>query len=141
MKIGIEVEGRLRGIKTLFITAGNDDVRTAIDVLYSDAGRGIGHVYISDPENTLSCRIISNVFMGFHVTLDVTEVKDYCPRDNISIMFRIDKCPQDKIYDSINNLRLDLDQVKVERDRNVIIFPMRSALITSPAEFEGDIEI
>jgi len=137
MHIGIEVEGRLRGIKTLFINA-DEDLLKAADILVE---RGIGHVYISDPDNKLSYRVTSNFFQNAHVTLDVTEVKDYCPRDNISIMFRIDKCPQDKIFDSIKNLRSDLDQVKVERDRHVIIFPMCSALITEPNEFEGDIEL
>ena len=140
MKIGVEVEGRLRGIKTLFMDA-SEGYCKAIDVLASEAGRGIGHIYISDPENTLSYRIVSNVFMGFHVTLDVTEVKEYCSRDNITLMLRIDKCPQNRIFDSIKYLRSDLDQIKIERDRQVVILPMSCALTTEPHEFEGDIEI
>jgi hypothetical protein len=123
MKIGIECEGRLRGIKTLFMNA-DEDLLKAADILVE---RGIGHV--------------SNFFQNAHVTLDVTEVKDYCPRDNISIMFRIDKCPQDKIFDSIKNLRSDLDQIKIERDRQVVILPISCALTTEPHEFEGDIEL
>jgi hypothetical protein len=143
MKYGIEVEGRLRGVKTLFMDA-NEPVQKVLDFLYSDEGRGIGHIYICDHENTLNYRQVAYLFKGFHVTLEVSKVEGPELRlgtENLSIMFRIDLCPTKAIYKSISLLSSLFDQVKIEKDKKVYVFPFSSVITTLPNEFEGDVEI
>jgi len=137
MKIGLEAEGRLKGIKTLFIEA-HESFLKALEVLKD---KGIGHIYISDQRNLLSYAEITYVFRDYHVTLDITRVKDDWIGDNISIMFRVDLCLKEAIYNSILNLKSERDQIKIEKDRHVFVFPMNCAMIAIPDDFAGDVEV
>lgn len=137
-KIGIEVEGRLRGVPTLFLSAGVDNLVLAADMLIRDTGKPC-HVYISDELNTLDYEDVGRLFDQCLVTMDVTQVIGVRPR-NVTIMFRIDKCPQEHIFDSTSRLDMN-DQIKIERDQNVYVLPFNSAILTFPHEFAGDKEI
>ena len=132
MKIGVECEGRLRGVPTLF--CGAHEIREARQLIRQHVY--VSHVYISDNGNTLDYLTVSSLFAGLLVTLDVTRVGDPRPV-NISIMLRIDG---GDAYDSMSRLTKE-DQVKFERDRHVIVLPMTAAITTMPQEFEGDVEI
>lgn len=127
MKIGIEVEGRLKGMPTLFCEAA--DLAKAIDEAKS---RGITHIYVSDNQNSLPYSAFDSQQLYF--TLDVTKVRKELRPYNLSLMLRLEA------YDDVSQLN-DNDQIKFERNRMVSVFPMTSAITTSPADFAGDIEI
>ena len=134
MKLGIEVEGRLRGIPTLFCNADFD-----VEELFANLRKHpVSHVYISDNTNKLSYRGIGALLKGYLVTLDVTEVRAEEPPANVSLMLRIDDI-QDA-WTSVSRLTKE-DQIKFEFDRNVIVLPMTAAILTNPSEFAGDIEL
>lgn len=133
MKIGIEVEGRLRGVPTLF--CGAHEIHEARRLILQNR-LNVSHVYISDNGNTLDYLTVSSLFAGLLVTLDVTCVGGPRPA-NISIMLRIDG---GDAYDSVNRLTAE-DQIKFERDRHVIVLPMTAAITTQPHEFEGDADL
>lgn len=134
MKRGTECEGRLRGVPTVFCNA--DVVPT--DLLAALRKHPVSHVYISDRENTLGYHGIGALLQGYMVTLDVTEVRAEQRPSNVSLMLRIDG--DRPSWESVSRLTKE-DQVKFERDREVIVLPMTAAIFTQPEEFEGDIEI
>lgn len=137
MKLGIEVEGRLRGVPTLFCDA-DFDVEKLTAALRKHA---VSHVYISDNTNKLSYRSIGTLLRGYLVTLDVTEVLKEPRPANVSLMLRLDGDGDPlPLFDQVSRLTKE-DQIKFECDRNVIVLPMTAAIFTQPAEFEGDIEV
>lgn len=134
MKYGVEVEGRLRGIPTLFCNA---DVKRE-DLFEALRKHPVSHVYISDNNNTLHYRGIGGLLSRYMVTLDVTKVRDDERSPNVSLMLRIDgELPT---WEHVSKLTKE-DQIKFERNREVIVLPMTAAIFTQPSEFEGDIEV
>lgn len=133
MKLGIECEGRLKGIVTLFA-----DASTPLpDIKRAAAHSGIiQHIYISDNDNTLDYAEVGECFNDSYVTLDVTKVKGKRPR-NISLMFRV---TENWSFDDITQLT-EYDQVKFESNRHVVVFPMTASIKTKPEDFEGDKEL
>jgi hypothetical protein len=126
-KIGIEVEGRFKGIKTLFIQAEEFDDALRIP-------RECNHIYISDNENTLdlSAEEWDAWTERWLITVDVTDVCE-TPRPGLNIMLRID-------HPSFWYLK-PTDQIKFEQDKNVWTIPVESMYRTFPEDFEGDIQL
>jgi hypothetical protein len=150
MKIGVEVEGRLKGIRTLFIEAETvhenlEKVRAALRT------NNIGHLYISDPTGILTYEEVGRLF-ECHVTLDVTRTRAESRPPNISLMLRVDPfayewrgqnemlVPPYWTFTDIERLH-ENDQLKFERNNKVYVFPMTSAILTKPEDFSGDIEL
>lgn len=127
MKVGIEVEGRLKGVPTLFCGA-----HEYLKGIQKAKEQGVSHLYISDNRNKIAYDNAALAASGLLVTLDVTEVYD-CPNraDNITLMLRLPG------HCEVRRLK-DRDQVKFEAKRNVVVLPMHNAIKTLPHEFLGD---
>jgi len=131
-KLGLEVEGRLRGVKTLFIGASEIEAAKAYLSL-----NPISHVYISDPENTLNYVVAGWLFADSLVTLDVTAVRAEVRPTNVMVILTMPH----SYWDSVERLRPD-DQIKFHSEgRNVLCAPVRNFVPTQPIEFLGDIEL
>lgn len=137
MKLGIEVEGRLRGVPTLFCNADFDTQ----ELLANLRKHPVSHVYISDNTNKLGYHGIGALLRGYMVTLDVTEVRAESRPANVSLMLRLDGDGSLlQLFEQVSRLTKE-DQIKFERDRNVIVLPMTAAIFTQPSEFAGDVEL
>lgn len=127
MKVGIEVEGRFKGVPTLFCGA-----HEYLKGIAEAKKQGVSHIYISDNKNKLAYHNPALANCGLLVTLDVTEVQGCLDRpSNITLMLRLEGYPQ------VRRLK-DCDQVKFEAKRNVVVLPMYNSINTSPHEFLGD---
>jgi hypothetical protein len=126
-KIGIEVEGRLCGIKTLFCTAyeiSNENFKIEVP----DDVRGL---YISDHNNILDLYELTHLTERFIVTVERTKVSEH--PENVNIILTIDN-------ESFWSLHPN-DQIKFSKDLTVFATTKRTMVITRPEDFTGDIEI
>jgi hypothetical protein len=143
MKLGLEVEGRLRGLPTLFLGAAYVEKAVAfLKHLSENNQQAPGHVYISDNDNILDYVDVSDLFPTKLVTLDVTEIQYDSPLDipeNIVIMLRLKGSDHD-IFENVVRLR-STDMIKIEHERNVFCFTVGSAMLTEPHEFDDDVEV
>jgi hypothetical protein len=136
MKIGVEAEGRLRGVQTLFVDA--------IDVIYNLAkvkaalkDNAISHIYVSDRNNTLDYSFLGQHLEGYLITLDVTAVTPRPRPTNVTIILTMPY----EYWQSVQMLRFT-DQIKFHsEDRNVLCAAVQSFVATQPIEFAGDIEL
>lgn len=137
MKIGIEAEGRLRGILTLFASA--EEFTDSYGVLFNHARNyGIAHIYISDRDNILDYETVGKYFVPpYFITLDVTEVRAGPRPTNMTIILTM---PHEH-WESVERLRPD-DQIKFHStNRDVLMTTARTLVPTSPIEFCGDKEL
>lgn len=140
MKIGREVEGRLKGIKTLFLDA--EHIEKARTFLDQGDNAVLQHLYISDQSNTLDYHTVSDIFPEHLVTMDITEVLYDSPIDlpeNVVLMLRV-KGGTQEIFENVERMRTT-DMIKIEHQRKVYCFTVGNAVVTFPREFEQDIEI
>lgn len=144
MKIGIEVEGRLRGVHTLFVSA-EYILHNAHTVQIALRDHSIQHLYISDRENRIrysSLEDWSHVLITLDITkyrrdLNDTQTALVVPPDNVTIILTLPY----SYWDSIAFLR-PTDQVKFHSDsRHVLCAPIQNFVRTEPSEFLGDQEI
>lgn len=128
-KLGIEVEGRLKGIKTAFCSA-----EEFLSGEYHSRGYGWVQLYISDHKNIIPLEPLHKTIsywsnLGFIVTIERTKVPSITnPSINIILYVK---------NDSFWNLKPS-DQVKFERDLTVRMIPIENMTLTEPWEFEGD---
>ena len=130
MKVGIEVEGRLLGLKTIFINH-NEIVTTNLSSFILD--NQVQQLYISDNDNKLDLYSgtlyeLSNLCL---VTVERTVVDNY-PL-HINIMLNV-------VNSSFWNLRRDC-QVKFSQGLNVYATTPRQMIRTIPEDFSGDITL
>lgn len=133
-KIGIECEGRLRGIKTLFIDASELTVDLGLKSLIEEGK--VTHVYVSDHQNTLDYNELGKALGACYVTLEVTKVKDEPRPLNVGLMLAL---PEEH-WNSVQLLGPD-DQVKFSWNQHVLASSMRNFVATYPIEFVGDVEL
>jgi hypothetical protein len=136
MKIGYEVEGRLKGVRSLFL-----DV-SELDKFYEHFVRcnciktvhEVCQIYVSDHSNTLDLFSIKllNLSKEFLLTVEVTELKVDPPR-YINTMLCIDS-------PSFWFLR-SIDQIKISKDLRVFSTTVENMSITNPEEFKNDTEV
>lgn len=131
MKIGTEVEGRLRGVPTIFCS-----VEEYVEAIACAVSYGISHVYISDPRATLDYDRLAK-YPSIQFTVDTISVNGPRPA-NVTIMLAL----LAEVHAEISKLGPD-DQVKasVGHTSDVFVVPMRNFIITKPAEFAGDKQI
>lgn len=129
MKVGIEVEGRLRGVHTLFCNA-SDNIDRAVEQAILN---GIRHIYVSDNDNTLSYQEFIE-YPNIQFTLDVTRVQNIPRPSNITLMLRLPG------FEDVSALKAD-DQIKFEHNRTVLVASVNSLVRTNPDEFENDVEV
>lgn len=136
-KIGTEVEGRLRGVLTLFVDA--EEVLSSPSALINHAKNyGITHIYISDRINVLDYEAVGSLLpQPYLVTLDVTVVSSKPRPTNMTLILTLPHA----YWRSVECLRPD-DQIKFHSvDRNVLMTTARTLVPTSPIEFCGDQEL
>ena len=140
MKTGIEVEGRFRGLPTLFLSAAELFAACATDSLAATVSEH-PHIYISDHANvvdpTTLCR--KNKCLSTKViTLEVTSVvpHHHTRPENVTLMLRF------LGYDAVSALRpTDMFKFTRESDRSVKICIAHSLMHTDETEFHADTEI
>ncbi len=133
MKYGIECEGRLRGLPTLFVSAAELQANEQ-GVHAAMLDRNLTHVYVSDRDNILDYTSLGTTFQDKIVTLDVTKVTSNSIPSNITIMLTL---PYD-YWESIQNLRFD-DQIKFHSpNRDVLCATVRDFAYTNHTEFLND---
>lgn len=138
MKIGLEVEGRYKGIMSLFVNADeiipsfdkDSDIRKSLDKLLDL--HSIKQIYISDHENILnltSKSLLIREFGSYILTVERTIAPKVCD-SRIKIILTIDSY-------SFWNLR-DTDQIKFSKDNHVYCIPKEAMIKTHPDDFKGD---
>jgi hypothetical protein len=152
MKIGYEVEGRFKGLYTLFMNSEHAVTffefkslkERAFPPGSADSIEKVKHVYVSDSADqpflmngVEDCFLAWNE-MGMPVTYETAYVGD---RDlfppNVHIMLRIDGSLGG--FESFWKLRLT-DQVKFSKDQTVFCVAKENMTVTLPHEFMDDIE-
>jgi len=142
-KIGIEVEGRFTGLKTLFLSAlefSNEAyLKKALELgdKHTDLKGLIKQVYISDLDNHLDLVADPNLTLyelskTYIVTVEVSEVREETP-EYINIMLNIG-CP------SFWNLS-EVDQFKFSDKQHVFSASVANMSETLPEDFAGDITL
>ncbi len=139
MKIGIEAEGKLKGLRTLFV--GVDDIATQkgfakVEDICSD--EQILQIYISDPENCLDMRQTRlNVLAQDYALTVERSVLTGTPPPRIQIMLRL---IGEEGMASMKYLR-PTDQVKLSKDKYTWVIPVECMITSCPEDIEGDIEV
>jgi len=127
MKVGIECEGRLKGVPTIFCQAA--ELEVAIEYAVDS---GVGHLYVSDLANALPYARLASI--NALVTLEVTEVQDTARPSNVTLMLSVPG------YANVAKLS-STDQVKFEHDLNVLVAPAQAFFKTQPSEFSSDLTV
>jgi len=128
MHIGLEAEGRLKGVPTLNLTA--DEF---INKTYERVTAPYGNIYITDLENILDLDTIDkerNPLVDPILSIERTKVDRQYPNINIII------------YADVPIMMLkDTDQIKVHSGQNVWMISKESMIKSTPEDFEGDFSV
>ena len=143
MKTGVEAEGRLRGVPTLFCSA--EEIGQAQDWIRKNH---IGHVYISDLDNILISSKGEEVYeflrLAFSKKLVTLETTLVIPSRRhtlaVNILLRVTAANVEAIP-SLLPLLAPLDQVKFSCGQHVWVFPVHSAMRAFPCDFTQDLEV
>lgn len=155
MKLGNEVEGKLKGLYTLFMDAKEAKEffqfkslkERAVPAGIANTIERVKHVYISDHENTIGCLadcLYRWLDMGMPVTLEVTDVRfrDKYPA-NVMFMLNIKDDSSYHFTSSFSRLA-DTDQIKFAVPSGVGFqvwcVTKENMTKTYPAAFDNDIE-
>lgn len=125
MHIGLEIEGRLKGVPTLMLT-----VEEYSSKMYERVTEPYGNMYITDLNNELDLEFINanrDPFKDPILSIERTKVdKQY---KNINIIFYVDA--------PVWNLKTT-DQIKMNDGRYVWMIPVESMVKTVPDDYKGD---
>lgn len=132
MKVGIEVEGRLKGIRTLFCTA--EEFLYGPDIRVAAREENCVQIYISDLNNILSLfsSYLTLVAKTYIITVERTKVESV-PPVWINIILTVDS--PSFWYLNPN------DQVKFTRDQFVFALTKELMNKSVPSDFELDFEL
>ncbi len=152
MKIGYEVEGRFKGLYSLFMTS--DEAvsffqfkslkQRAFPEGSADTIEKVRHIYVSDTPTSGSqlsptdkCLRIWNE-LGLPVTYETNYIRErnkFPP--NVHVMLRVDNTGL--AFESFWEL-YDTDQIKFSLDQTVYCVTKENMSVTFPSHFSGDIE-
>lgn len=135
MKIGLEVEGRYKGLRTLFLIAEEFNRIPSEDIIEIATENKAQQIYISDHNNEVlnQCTFHGSQWSTFKVTLEVTQVMFYQDHSAVHLLLVI---PEENVW------RLKpTDQIKFSRDHTVYAVPVESMYKTTPEDFFGDVEV
>ena len=137
MKIGMEVEGRLQGLKTLFVSA-DEYIGLVFGWLKVDRQKWeFEQIYVSDHLNEIDMSLMvdeMNKVFGrpLVITVECTKI-DKTPPDGVNVMLVIDS-------ESFWHLR-EHDQIKFTKDMTVYATTPSQMVVTHPEAFDGDITL
>lgn len=141
-KIGIEVEGMLRGenVRTYFCSAREYVESDILNLIYNLYANNIEMIYISDHHNELDLHHLAGVFedSGIGVTVELTELTSV-PPEGVEIFWNVSQASYAQSR-TLHFLR-PKDQIKIENEKHVLAFVVGNAVITYPEDFNGDIEV
>lgn len=136
MKIGLEVEGRLKGIQTLFVDYGSDLV-VAYNVCKE---RHISHLYVRtillDSNVVLD---LANAPNWLYITVECDEINFDMSTTNINHVMLFIK--NEASINSIWKLRQTDSYKFVRYDNLVFSSSIESMIVTHPSDFLNDVEI
>jgi|SRR5882724_3740858 len=137
MKVGIEVEGRLKGLRTLFLDQSEFPMlEGVIEGLQHSEGRIPHQIYISDLNNKLDLHGIElkhfYVVWFVIVTVERTKLEIRAPK-HVNVVLRVDNSS----FWFLN----DKDQIKFEEDKYVWTFTAESGIATRPEAFLKDVKL
>lgn len=136
-KLGFEVEGRLKGVYSLFVEV--DEIKRLLNPGNKYLLDQVGQVAVPDYESKITLDDI-DILMSLDnrvvITLETPRIdlpiEDLPGRLNLVL---VAQCPQ--FFDLSNT-----DQIKfVNEHRQVFMIPKESMVMTSPDEFDGDEEV
>lgn len=134
MKIGIEVEGKHKGLPSFFVNETElDDLIKNTDQILSDHQK-VRHLYVTsdNPSDEVFIKL-SILVKSFYITLEVKEVNFEVPTD-IHIMLNIDAPNVWKLKET--------DSVKFHNEQNYVLSTsLESLYLTYPEAFLDDEDI
>lgn len=137
MKLGDEVEGMHKGMKTVF--ADSHEIDKLAAWLESKPIDKLDQIYISDLENVLDLHHVPPALMPYApffkvITIERTRIPENTViHKKLSIMLNIENSSFWKLC--------HLDQVKFSKNLTVCAFPIRDTIKTLPEDFAKDIEL
>lgn len=143
-KIGLEIEGVYHiGDSTLFCSA--DEFMGKRSGIAKVLNSGIvSHLYISDHKGILdldeAASFIRDEYSNIDLTVEVTSLTEIPPA-RARIMYNANNKTSVEIIATCEFLRDEIDQIKFEFERTCMVAPIETFALTSPEEFENDIEI
>lgn len=150
MKIGYEVEGRFKGLYTLFMTAEQavsffefkSLKKRAFPEGAADTIEKVRHIYVSSTPGSVylsptdDCLRMWNE-LGLPVTYETNYISDREKYpSNVHVMLRVDDSHS---YESFWSL-YGTDQIKFSRDQLVYCVTKENMSVTRPVDFNGDME-
>jgi len=138
MKIGIEVEGRFTGLRTLFLDQREIvDVHKRLDRIATSHWVMIQQIYVTDLKNIIDIwdekSILKELYdKGFLVTVERTSVMKEHP-DYLHIILRIPSA-------SVAFLS-GTDQIKFDLVDHVLMATVESFALITDDEYENDVEV
>jgi hypothetical protein len=140
MKFGIECEGRLTGLPTVFCSAEEVGI---VDNKFDDLksrGYPVSHIYISDHSGFVTeARLSMLAKKGYLISLECLKVPDFLNKltDKVGIILRIEGNNQDQAF-----LLRPSDQIKIDDGKkSVLMCPVSMFWRTKPEDFLGDIDL
>lgn len=153
MKIGYEVEGRLKGLYTLFMDG--EEAKEFFDFpslrkraepeIPPNILELVRHIYISDIYGVIKpdaeC-LVKWALMGMMITIETRSVAPHTRfryPECVGIMFNVGDAYSNKVMDSFLELK-DTDQIKFSHDNYVWCVTKENMTKTAPLDFMGDFE-
>lgn len=135
MKTGIEIEGRLKGIKSLFVSTHEIQELGTEKVIQTARENGVAHIEIPQDIIVNLSDPMFNILhtAGFIVTTETTEIVGTTP-DFLNVVL---------IVENLDFFKLrGIDQIKfVDKKLNVYMATVETMVRTYPHEFEADTPI
>lgn len=137
MKIGIEVEGRMKGLMTLFCSAEEFYENDVVGLIYSGKVT-VSQVYVSDHGGYANIRDLVELGKKVYVTVELTYLHRESPAE-IGVILNI-KNNRPAYEESFKRLK-GTDQIKFEHEMNIFTITKEQMHRTYPSDFAGDYEI
>ena len=136
MKTGIEVEGRFRGLRTLF-TSASEYLELTAEGRLAALMAGHSHLYVSDHSATLQYADLQHAALDNKVvTLEVDRLPNGLRPSNLTIMLRVPGHA-----DVMAMLPTDMFKFTRDNDRTVKVGTVGSLMHTDEQEFGNDEEL
>jgi hypothetical protein len=133
-KIGVEVEGRFIGLRTLFLDASELEQRDLVN--HALANREVQQIYVSDPLNLLGIGVntvfpmLPSLSTKYLITVEVNSLGSAPIPEWMNIILNVDNLDVWKLRKA--------DQVKFSDQLNVLATTVQSMTRTVPEDFNGD---
>lgn len=148
MKYGIECEGRLRGVPTIFMSSDEFLKLKASGISELNLREKAAHIYVSFGDNSVSLDrvlMLADSLPDWLVTVDLTKLTKHCDNTtahrksakNLVVMLRADNLEWWHLRYLMPN-----DMIKIEfPGRHVAVVEVKDFVLTQPKEFNRDVQL